>query len=177
MNFERIYPQKSKILKIFALYALVLLLLIYGIFSSRFGWAYQGEEMLVSCIVQDVACIVVWIVLCVISYFILNLDKEKFTGSNKLPIVLTKQNYYVILKEGIIHHKWTKEVRYEFKDILYIDEEYTEKHSTLLFYTSKGHAIYLVLDKEEKILKAVQNKSRNLISKQEYHNRFPNVSM
>ena len=116
--------------------------------------------MLVSCIVQDVACIVVWIVLCVISYFI-----------------LTKQNYYVILKEGIIHHKWTKEVRYEFKDILYIDEEYTEKHSTLLFYTSKGHAIYLVLDKDEKILKAVLNKSRNLISKQEYHNRFPNVSM
>ena len=160
MNFERIYPQKSKILKIFALYALVLLLLIYGIFSSRFGWAYQGEEMLVSCIVQDVACIVVWIVLCVISYFI-----------------LTKQNYYVILKEGIIHHKWTKEVRYEFKEILYIDEEYTEKHSTLLFYTSKGHAIYLVLDKDEKILKAIQNKSHNLISKQEYHNRFPNVSM
>lgn len=160
MNFERIYPQKTKILKIFALYSLVLLLLIYGIFSSRFGRAYQEEEMVVSCIVQDVACIVVWIVLSVISYFL-----------------LTKQNYYVILKDGIIHHKWTKEVKYSFQDILYVDEEYTEKHETLLFYTSKGHPIYLVLDKDEKILKAVLAKSKNLISKQEYHNKFPNVTL
>ena len=79
--------------------------------------------------------------------------------------------------ESFIHHKWTKEVKYSFQDILYVDEEYTEKHETLLFYTSKGHPIYLVLDKDEKILKAVLAKSKNLISKQEYHNKFPNVTL
>lgn len=160
MNFERIYPQKSKIFKIFAIYSIVLLLLIYGIFSSRFGWAYQAPEMITSCIVQDVACIVAWLVISIISFFI-----------------LTRQNYYVILKDGIIHHKWTKEVKYNYQDILYIDKDYTEKHSTILFYTSKGHPIYLVLDKENKILNAINNKAKNLISKAEYHSKFPNVSL
>ena len=41
--------------------------------------------MITSCIVQDVACIIVWLVISIISFFI-----------------LTRQNYYVILKDGII---------------------------------------------------------------------------
>ena len=160
MNSQKLFPKKSKVLKVFLIFSLVLLLVIYGLFSSRFGWAYQGEEMLMTNITRDIICLLIWLVVSLILLY----------------IFLT-QNYYLISNDGIIHHKWTKEVKYSFQDILYVDEEYTEKHETLLFYTSKGHPIYLVLDKDEKILKAVLAKSKNLISKQEYHNKFPNVTL
>lgn len=160
MNFERIYPKKSKLLKLFSIYSIVLLLLIYGIFSSRFGWVYQDPSMIPSCIFQDVICIIIWLVISIASY-----------------LIFTKQNYYVILKDGIVHHKWTKEVKYTYEEILYIDEEYTKKHETLLFYTSKGRPIYLVMDKDEKILNSIKKHAKNLMTKQDYHNKFPNVSL
>lgn len=160
MNFERIYPKKSKLLKLFSIYSIVLLLLIYGLFSSRFGWAYQDPSMIPSCIFQDVICIIIWIVISIASY-----------------LIFTKQNYYVILKDGIVHHKRTKEVKYTYEEILYIDEEYTKKHETLLFYTSKGRPIYLVMDKDEKIFNSIKKHAKNLMTKQDYHNKFPNVSL
>lgn len=160
MNYQRIFPKKSKILKLFSIYCLVLLLLIYAIFSSRFGWAYLPEDQVTSCIIQDVITIVAWAVICGISYYI-----------------MTKQNYYVILKDGIVHHKWTKEIKFDFKDVLYIDEEYTEKHSILLFYDNRGASFFLVLDREEKILSAMKKNAINLMDKESFKRRFPGVKM
>lgn len=160
MNYQRIFPKKSKILKLFSIYCLVLLLLIYAIFSSRFGWAYLPEDQVTSCIIQDVITIVAWAVICGISYYI-----------------MTKQNYYVILKDGIVHHKWTKEIKFDFKDVLYIDEEYTEKHSILLFYDNRGASFFLVLDREEKILNAMKKNATNLMDKESFKRRFPSVKM
>lgn len=158
MKFERIFPKKSKILKLFSIYSLVLLVLIYLIFSSRFGWAYVEENQIQNCIIQDVISLAIWLVICVLSLF-----------------VFTTQNYYVLLKDGIVHHKWIKEDKYNFSDIIYIDEEYTEKHKTMLFYNKKGKPIYLVLDKDEKIFKEIKNRSKNLISKEEFYIKFPNA--
>lgn len=158
MKFERIFPKKSKILKLFSIYSLVLLILIYLIFSSRFGWAYVDESQIQNCIIQDVISLIIWLVISSLSLF-----------------VFTTQNYYVLLKDGIVHHKWIKEDKYNFSDVIFIDEEYTEKHKTMLFYNKSGNPIYLVLDKDEKIFKEVKNHSKNLISQEEFRVKFPNT--
>ena len=160
MNSQKLFPKKSKVLKVFLIFSLVLLLIIYGLFSSRFGWAYQGEEMLMTNITRDIICLLIWLVVSLVLLY----------------IFLT-QNYYLISNDGIIHHKRTKESKYHYSNILYIDEFYTKKHSTLLFYTKEGKAVYLMLDKENKLLSLIEKNSKNLISRDEFHSKFPNIKL
>ena len=160
MNYERIFPKKSKLLKLFSIYCIVLLILIYGIFSSRFGWIYLEESQKGGAILQDVIALLIWAIISAFSLYI-----------------FLKENYYVILKEELVHHKFTKETKYRFSEILYVDEIYTKKHGTLLFYDKNAHRVYLVLDKESKVLDAINKKAKNLISRDEFHKRFPTVSL
>ena len=73
--------------------------------------------------------------------------------------------------------RFTKELVYEFNDILYIDEEYTKKHKTLLFYTNKGDSRFLILDKENIIYTTLLNKCKNLLTRDQFHTKFPNVKL
>lgn len=86
------------------------------------------------------------------------------------------QTYYLVDKEKITHSKMGKTYVYYFKDILYIDEEWSTKHKMLLFYGKDGIGRYLAWDKEGKIYQAAMEKS-HLISREEYITRYPNAKM
>jgi len=88
-----------------------------------------------------------------------------------------RYNRYEIHKNHLVHIKGTTRLHYDFSSILYIDEVYTNKHKTLLFYTDRGHARFLVLDKKNVLLTKTKEKCKNLISKEEYQAKFPRVKL
>ena len=86
------------------------------------------------------------------------------------------QTYYEIDKEKISHHKMGKVYEYKFKDIMFVDEEWSKKHKMLMFYLNDGKARYLAFDKEGKIFLAVINKAK-LMSWEEYKIHCPNAKI
>lgn len=94
-----------------------------------------------------------------------------------LIIVGVKYNTYELHKNHLAHQKGFETVIYNFDDILYIDEAYSRKHKTLLFYTAKGHEIFLALDKEMILLERVLEKTKKRITREEYKMRFPRVKL
>ena len=93
-----------------------------------------------------------------------------------LIVISITQTYYVLSKNKIVHVKMGKVFEYEFKDIIFIDEEWSRKHKMLLFYKNNGHSYYLAFDKDGLIFEYALNYS-HLISEEEFINRFPNVKL
>ena len=85
------------------------------------------------------------------------------------------RNFYVIESKYLVVVKGTKEMYYYYNDVVYIDKERSEKKKVLTFYTNKDHARYLPFDKDGKIYKTMCNKCHNLLSEEEFHNKYPNV--
>ena len=157
---NQVRPKVSYIVKITLIYSLVLFALIFGIFSSRLARAFPQNYLKSELIIQDVICFILWLVIVIISLYI-----------------LLKQNYYVLTNSSLTHHKWTKDIEYRYADILYFDDIYSSKHSSLLFYLNNGRAIFLVKDKDDKLINAIKSNSKNLISRDEFHQKFPKISL
>ena len=93
-----------------------------------------------------------------------------------LVLSLTR-NFYVIESKYLVQVKGTKEMYYYYTDVVYIDKAQSEKKKTLTFFTNKGHARYLPFDKDGKIYQTMCNKCHNLLSDEEFHNKYPNVKL
>lgn len=86
------------------------------------------------------------------------------------------QSYYTVDKSKITHYKMGKVYEYRFKDIIFIDEPWSEKHKMLLFYQEDGHARYLAFDKKRKIYEYALTYS-HLISEEEFVTRFTKTKL
>ena len=91
-------------------------------------------------------------------------------------IFTIKSTYYIIDTKKLIHSKMGVEKEYYWKDILYIDEEWSKKHKMLLFYMADGKDRYLAFDKEGLIFEYALNYAR-LISQEEFLARFPKAKL
>ena len=87
-----------------------------------------------------------------------------------------KTNYYVIEKQGIIHHRFNKDYMYAYKDIIFVDEAYSHKHKTLRFVTKSEHVYYLLFDREGKLYDLVKQHADSL-SPQDFSNRYPHIKL
>lgn len=149
MNTKIIKPKASSILKVYIPVMLILLIAIYGLLSSRFKWAYaEGDKT--SYILQDLLVVLGWSVLFVVFL-----------------ILMLKKNYYEITKKELIHKRFVNEVTYSFDNVIYIDEGYSIKHNTLLFYNKEGKSLFLVMDKKGELLKIFKQNCHNLKSHDE----------
>lgn len=160
MANKKIFPSKSKILLSFTPVSILLLLVLYFSIGGKFTYFGKTSEEIKNLLIADVIVFAIWIILNIVSIFI-----------------LFKYNFYIINKSELIHHRFNKELHYQFNDIIYIDENSTLKHNTLLFYTSKGDARYLILDKDKELLKVMQTNCKNLITREAFQNKFPNVRL
>ena len=86
------------------------------------------------------------------------------------------QTYYEIDGATFIHSKMGKVVEYSFNNIVYIDEEFSEKKKMMRFFTKEGKEHLLVFDKNGELYKTALEKCP-LISKEEFCRRFPNIKM
>lgn len=91
-----------------------------------------------------------------------------------LAILAIKETYYIVDKDKISHYKMKKVTEYYFKDIAYINEEWSRKHKMLLFYDKQGHDHYLAFDKRGVIFDEAL-KHVNQMSFEEFKARFPNA--
>ena len=93
-----------------------------------------------------------------------------------LVLSLTR-NYYVIESKYIVVVKGHKEMVYSYADVVYIDTVQSEKKKVLTFCTSKGHARYLPFDKNGQIYTTFLKKCKNLLSEEEFKNKYPNAKL
>lgn len=70
-------------------------------------------------------------------------------------------------KKELIHKRFVNEVTYSFDNVIYIDEGYSIKHNTLLFYNKEGKSLFLVMDKKGELLKIFKQNCHNLKSHDE----------
>ena len=93
-----------------------------------------------------------------------------------LVLSLTR-NFYVIESKYLVVVKAFKEMYCHYNEVVYIDKEQSEKKRTLTFFTSKGHKRYLPFDKNGEIYQAMIKKCHNLLSEEEFKNRYPDVKL
>ncbi len=67
-----------------------------------------------------------------------------------------------------------KVTEYFWTDIIYIDEEFSEKHKMMLFYTKDGKDHYLLFDKQRVIYETALAKVHQL-TPEEFKRRFPHI--
>lgn len=160
MNENRIYPSRKATIKVSTIFSILLLIVLYAAFSSRFARARNKEGNIQSFITQDLIVLSIWVVLSAIAFYI-----------------MLKKNYYVLTNSAIVHHKLSQEVSYSFNNMLYLDEHYSDRHDTILFYLNNGKSVFLTPDKDGLLRKAISKNAKNLISRAEFHRKFPNIKL
>ena len=91
-------------------------------------------------------------------------------------ILLLKNYYYTIEHNYFSLTKLKKEICYEYDDILYIDEQYSINHSSILLVTKRGEVKYFTKDKDNKLLTILLNKCKNRTDKQSIIVMFPHLN-
>ena len=99
-----------------------------------------------------------------------------FVSIFMLVLSLTR-NFYVIESKYLVVVKAHKEMVYNYSDVVYIDKEQTEKKRVLCFATNKGHVRYLPFDKHGEIYTTFLKKCHNLLEKEEFQRRYPNIKL
>ena len=86
------------------------------------------------------------------------------------------QTYYYVDDKKITHHKMNKIFEYYFSEMLYIDEKWSKKHRTLLFYDKDGRRKFLIFDRDGAIYAAAVEKAKAM-SVEEFVAHFPGVRL
>ena len=79
--------------------------------------------------------------------------------------------YYIVDNKKIVRFG-TKEREYFFNDIIYLDEEYTNKHNDMLIYLNTGKWVNLTMDRERELLDIVKEKC-DLMDKEAFALKHP----
>lgn len=98
-------------------------------------------------------------------------------GTSVLFCVLTiRATWYMVDTKKLTHSKMGQIKEYYWKDILFINEEWSKKHKMLLFYMADGKERFLAFDKEGLIFEYAL-KYGGLLSEEQFLRRFPNVKL
>ncbi len=84
---------------------------------------------------------------------------------------------YEINKSYVIFNKGRKQLIYYYSDVVYIDEEKSEKRKLIHFYTRQGHARYLYFDEKNLLYKTMLQHCKNRLTKEEFERKYPNVRL
>ena len=96
--------------------------------------------------------------------------------SSVVLFVLTPRSiYYEVNRKYVMVVKYKKELIYNYADVVYINEELSEKKKTVCFYTNKGDVRYLTFDRQGLLYKTMLANCKNRISKEEFASMYPNI--
>ena len=94
-----------------------------------------------------------------------------------LIILNSFMNYYEVYRKYVVVHKGFRKLVYYYSDVVYIDEPKSEKKKMIHFYTKQGHARYLYFDTKNILYPAFLQYSKNRISAEEFHQKYPKVNL
>lgn len=92
-------------------------------------------------------------------------------------IITIKMNYYVLHKKYVSVFKYRKELVYNFSEIIYIDEEQSEKKKVICFVTNKLHTRYLNFDKDNILYPVMLKKCTNRLDKETFKLTYPEIKI
>ncbi len=81
--------------------------------------------------------------------------------------------YYIIEDKYFIQKRIGKDYQFEYKNIVYIDIEQSEKKKMVIFYSSTARMRYLFQDKEGKLYETLLKKCPNIMTKEEFLRKHP----
>ena len=88
-----------------------------------------------------------------------------------LCILSIKNTYYILNDVRVIHVRLGKEVSYEWSHVVYINQEWSEKHKTLDFFLESGKECFLSFDKEGQLYEYALRNCR-LLEQEEFAARY-----
>lgn len=92
-------------------------------------------------------------------------------------IITIVSNYYVLHKKYVSVFKYRKELVYNFSEIIYIDEEQSEKKKVICFVTNKLHVRYLNFDKDNVLYPVMLQKCNNRLDKETFTSLHPDIKI
>lgn len=91
-------------------------------------------------------------------------------------VLTIRGTWYMIDSKKLVHSKLGQTKEYYWKEIIYVDEEWSKKHKMLLFYMNDGKDHYLAFDKEGLIFEYALKYGR-LLDKEQFLARFPKAKL
>lgn len=88
-----------------------------------------------------------------------------------------KNSYYELTKHELIHTKGGTRLIYPFKDIVYIDETYSDRKLSMRFVTRKGDERYLTHDPKRVVYHELKKRVTNPLSKAEFSKAYPKLKL
>lgn len=97
--------------------------------------------------------------------------------STFLIIAVLLGSYYEVEKRYVVVHKGKQKIVYNYSDVVYIDEEQSERRKMVCFYTRQGHTRYLLFDKKGILYKVMLSNCKDRLSKEEFKSKYPQVKL
>ena len=94
-----------------------------------------------------------------------------------LIVLVLVGSYYEVEKRYVVVVKAKQRVVYNYSDVVYIDEEQSERRKMVCFYTRQGHCRYLLFDKKQILYKVMLANCKNRLSKEEFKFKYPQVKL
>ena len=98
-------------------------------------------------------------------------------GSITLIIAVRFSTSYEVNKTYVTFNKGRTQLIYYYSDVVYIDEEKSEKKKLIHFYTRQGHCRYLYFDEKDLLYKTMLVNCKNRLSKEEFEEKYPQVKL
>lgn len=88
-------------------------------------------------------------------------------------ILTMRSFYYEIEDKYFTVRRYSKVIQYSYDNIIFINEDRSEKEKKIIFYTEKTQMVSLLADKENKVYKTLLKKCPNRLSIEEFRRRHP----
>lgn len=92
-------------------------------------------------------------------------------------LLAIKNCYFVANKGDFEVHKFSKVTVFSYKDILFLDEEQYFKKGRIALFTYRKDTFYFPKDKDQTLFNLIKKNGKNLLTKEEFSLRFPNVKL
>lgn len=92
-------------------------------------------------------------------------------------VLAYNKTHYELTKHEIVHYKGGAILYYPFKDIIYIDTNYSTKKGSIRFVTNKGDERFLLHDRKRLVYKEMVERCTNLRSKNDINRQFPKLKL
>ena len=97
--------------------------------------------------------------------------------STALILAVKYATSYEITKSYVVFNKGKQQLVYYYNDVVYIDEEKSEKKKMIHFYTRQGHCRYLYFDEKNMLYPTMLAHCKNRMSKEEFNKKHPEVKL
>ena len=155
----KIKPNPVRIIITYIIIFVVMELSLWILMGTRFWTLTSIQEYFASSFLTDLIYTIIILLVCIIF------------------MILTLVNSYYEFDKKHLIYKSMKTYEYTYDNIVYINVDYSSKHSTLEFFLNSGKNVLLTMDKDKKLLTELQSRCHKLLSKEEFLKKYPNARL